>query len=186
MEYPRQLLISTALWEQVASGEICNMGAGSKKELNHFLSFHWCICAEIQFLKGNNPTVSICTCESLNICYPSQLDELNSGQLVGGIRQIDIYLGPFFGQTDDRAASLFLLLRCSMCFAGVCCFILVFVLLEEQNMKQTQLCYGVLLLVETNLILCFYVVVVELLCPSLVGKLGGLKRYFFPLIKKYM
>lgn len=53
-------------------------------------------------------------------------------------------------------------------------------------MKQTQLCYGVLLLVETNLILCFYVVVVELLCPSLAGKLGGLKRYFFHLIKRYM
>lgn len=138
MEYPSQLLTSTALWEQVASGEICNMGAGSKKELNHFLSFHWCICAEIQFLKGNNPTVSICTCESLNICYPSQLGELNSGQLVGGIRQIDIYLGPFFGQTDDRAASLFLLLRCSMCFAGVCCFILVFVCFTRRTKHETN------------------------------------------------
>lgn len=74
----------------------------------------------------------------------------------------------------------------SFCSGAVCVllgfvvlFWCLFVLLEEQNMKQIQLCHGVLLLVETNLILRFYVVVVELLCPSLAGKLGGLKRFFF-------
>ena len=103
-----------------------------------------------------------------------------------GVRQIDIYLGPFFGQTDDRAASLFLLLRYSKSFAAlfVCCFILVlvFFLPEKQNMEQTQMCHSILLLVKTNLLPCFYLFVVELLCPLLAGKLGGFKRLFFFLL----
>lgn len=47
---------------------------------------------------------------------------------------------------------------------------------EKQNMKQTQVCCGILFWVETNLLLCFYLFVVELLFPSLANKLGGLKR----------
>lgn len=48
---------------------------------------------------------------------------------------------------------------------------------EEENMKQTQLGHG-LLVVETNILMCFYLFVAELLFPSLASKLRRLKgRY---------